>query len=316
MKQLGVIASKSILIEGQSLSRMLTSCRATDLNHTLVSLLRDLSERVQDDDRHKISDVLQDVCTSHMNIGRMMNTTESSSLQIEDDMVSQPHSAAPSTFSLGKRSRKGSDKDYQDTETVRHGEAYVTASTGSNEDLDHLDEDLTRNRESRETGYVGQNSEVKWLLSVQRQTENTGNEPQEQSHGPPGSGQQAIGERSEALHVRRQYTKDNDRQGSMTHVTDSTFYLDSHNIDIDILVDPMDFPDPIHAERLLDCYTSTVHSTFPLVSFQQPVSIESSTDLEFQYPRYPLVSKGKSASTLGHIKTMHSSRCPIGGGPK
>ena len=224
---------------------------------------------MQDTDKQKISDVLQDVCTLPLKLGGMLNTTETGSLQIEEDMVPQPHSAAPSMYSLGKRSRKGSYEDYPDTETVRHGEAYVTASTGSNEDLDHLDEDLTRNRESRETGYVGQNSEVQWLRSVQRQTEYTGNEPHEQSHGPPGSGQQAIGERSEALRVRRQYAKDNDRQGSMTHVTDSTFYLDSHDIDVDMLVDPMDFPDPIHAERLLDCYTSTVHPTFPLVSVQQ-----------------------------------------------
>jgi hypothetical protein len=181
-------------------------------------------------------------------------------------MVSQVQNVAPPTFSLGKRSRKGFDEHSQDT--VRHGEAFVTASAGSNEDLDHLDEDLTRNRESRETGYFGQNSEVQWLRSVQRQTENSGKEPRDQPHGPPGSGRQAVGERADALHVRRQNAKDNDRQGSMKHVTDSSFYLDSHDIDVDILVDSMDFPDPGHAERLLDCYMDTVHPTFPLVSLE------------------------------------------------
>jgi hypothetical protein len=259
-------------------SRMLISCRATDLNLSLLSLLRDLSERVDGSDKQKISDALQDVCILYINAGRTMNITECALLQVEDDMASQAHNVAPSVFSLGKRSRNGSGEDDQDT--LRHGEAHVTASAGSNEDLDHLDEDLTRTRESRETGYVGQNSEVQWLLSVQRQTEHTEKEPRDQPRGPPGSGQQAVGQRADALHIRRHNAKDNDRQGSMTHVTDSTFYLDSHDIDVDILVDPMDFPDPIHAERLLDCYTETVHSTFPLVSFQPNAVLSSVLTLE------------------------------------
>ena len=59
----------------------------------------------------------------------------------------------------------------------KDGESRVGGATGSNEGLDYLDEDLTQTRESRETGYVGHNSEVKWLRSVQRQTEQVGAEP-------------------------------------------------------------------------------------------------------------------------------------------
>ena len=49
------------------------------------------------------------------------------------------------------------------------------------------------------------------------------------------------------------------------HVTDATFYLDGDIIGLDILVHPYELPDPMIAEQLLDCYVSTVHSSFPIV---------------------------------------------------
>jgi hypothetical protein len=180
--------------------------------------------------------------------------------------MSQSHGTTPSVISLGKHPRPD-ETIVGSSSTVQPGEALVTASVGSNEDLDHLDEDLTRTQQSRDTGYFGQNSEVQWLRSVQRQTEHPGAEPQGQPRGPPGSGRKAVGERSDALHQRRDDAKHNDRQGSMKHITDSTFYLDSESLDInDILVDPLDVPEPDHAERLFNCYMETVHSSFPLVS--------------------------------------------------
>jgi len=47
---------------------------------------------------------------------------------------------------------------------------------------------------------------------------------------------------------------------------DTTFYLDSDGIDIDILVDPNADLDPDVAERLFNCYFETVHPSSPLVS--------------------------------------------------
>ncbi|CAN9163708.1 unnamed protein product [Alternaria alternata] len=213
---------------------------ATQLNHTLATLLRDLSEHVDNVNKQKIDDALQGTA---------------------DDLISL---ATSTSLNLGKRSRTSSTNESDDGEA--HGEAFVTASVGSNEDLDHLDEDLMRDHESRATGYVGPNSEIHWLRSAQRQTENMGAEPYGQPHGPPGSTRNAANARSDALHDRQDDAKENSRQGSMKYMNDTTFYLDSDDIDIDIFVDPCEDPDPDVAERLFNCYLMTVHPFFPLVS--------------------------------------------------
>ncbi|CAN9203701.1 unnamed protein product [Alternaria alternata] len=211
---------------------------ATQLNHTLAALLRDLSEHVDNDNKQRIEDALEHAA---------------------DDTLSHATSAS---LHLGKRSRKPFTSEDDDDEA--HGEAHVTASVGSNEDLDHLDEDLTRDHESRATGYVGLNSEVQWLRSAQRQTEDTGAEPYGQPHGPPGSTRDAASERSDALHDRRDDIQEHSRQGSMSYMNDTTFYLDSDDIETDIFVDPYEDPDPDIAEKLFYCYFETVHPFFPL----------------------------------------------------
>ncbi|CAN9174537.1 unnamed protein product [Alternaria alternata] len=213
---------------------------ATQLNHTLATLLRDLSEHVDNVNKQKIDDALQGTA---------------------DDLISL---ATSTSLNLGKRSRTSSTNESDDGEA--HGEAFVTASVGSNEDLDHLDEDLMRDHESRATGYVGPNSEIHWLRSAQRQTENIGAEPYGQPHGPPGSTRNAANARSDALHDRQDNAKENSRQGSMKYMNDTTFYLDSDDIDIDIFVDPCEDPDPDVAERLFNCYLMTVHPFFPLAT--------------------------------------------------
>jgi hypothetical protein len=198
--------------------------------------------------------------------------------------------------SLGKRSRRSSNSGYDEDPTL-HGEAHVTATVGSNEDLDHIDEDLMRSQQSRSTGYLGQNSEVQWLRSVQRQTEHTGIEPHDSPYGPPGSDQIAISARSEALHERQDNAKDDSRQGSMKHITDSTFYLDSEDLDFDMIVDPNEDPDPDVAERLFGCYLDTVHLSFPLVSHIRLRYLPHSLTLELHTTRFQSCLKETSVST-------------------
>lgn len=172
-------------------------------------------------------------------------------------------SAAPSINSHGKRARQPfiSRCSGADSPSREIGEAHITGSVGSNEDLDYLDEDLLRTRESRETGFVGQNSEVQWLRSVQRQSQYAEGEPYGLPYGPPGVGEHASNERSKALHERREQAG----SAPIQHVTDATFYLDSDNIELDMAVNPYELPDPKTAEQLFHCYMSTVHTTFPLL---------------------------------------------------
>lgn len=195
-------------------------------------------------------------------------------MQVDDDLVSL--GSLQSAKTMGKRPREHSVTG-QDGKHSDHGEAFVTASVGSNEDLDFLDENLMRDPHARETGYMGQNSEVQWLRSVQRQAERGNSDPHGQRYGPPGASLEAIDERSDALHERRQ----NASPGSMQHITDATFYLDSDDIEIDIAVDPRETPSPDIAEKLFTCYMDTVHGTFPLMP----------TSFEDQFRRYIQASR-------------------------
>jgi hypothetical protein len=113
---------------------------------------------------------------------------------------------------------------------------------------------------------VGENSEVRWLSSVQRQTENLGIEPQQPLHGPPGSGKDAVNARSDAFNDRRNNARMSSRQGSMRNITENTFYLDSEALETTTIVDPNADPEPDVAEWLFNCYYQTVHPSYPLVS--------------------------------------------------
>jgi hypothetical protein len=123
-----------------------------------------------------------------------------------------------------------------------------------------------RSHESRATGYVGENSEVRWLSSVQRQTEHPGTEPQQPLHGPPGAGKDAANARSDAFNERRDKARTSSRQGSMRHITENTFYLDSEALETNTIVDPDADPEPSVAEWLFNCYYEIVHPSYPLVS--------------------------------------------------
>jgi hypothetical protein len=216
----------------------------------------------------------------------LANTTR---VQVNEDLISQ-WGNAPHTL-LGKRSRVSTISE--EHTTLGHGELYVTASVGSNENLDHLDEDLLRSHESRAAGYIGQNSEVRWLSSVQRQTEHTGAEPLKQPYGPPGEGLDAVAARSDALRQRRHNTKAYSRQASMPYITESTFYLDHESLSINTVVNMYADPEPEVAERLFNCYYQTVHSSFPLVS---SVPFEALTNPDSKN-RCPKISMASSAST-------------------
>jgi hypothetical protein len=61
MRQTGEIVSESASTATYSLCFILSVCRATELNHTLISLLQDLSIRVDGEDQQKIHDTIDAV---------------------------------------------------------------------------------------------------------------------------------------------------------------------------------------------------------------------------------------------------------------
>ena len=136
------------------------------------------------------------------------------------------------------------DKDLASIDTSHgsptSGEAHVSGSVGSNDDVDIVDEDLFRSRKSRATGFIGQNSEVQWLRSLQSQMKTTEPSPPSDPppYGPPGSSLEAVARRTDALDARRKALK----PGVVLHVTDSTFYLDRENLKLDVAVDPYELP--------------------------------------------------------------------------
>jgi hypothetical protein len=114
------------------------------------------------------------------------------------------------------------------------------------ESLDLLDEDLLKDDRARATGFIGKNSELQWLRSIMLQLERD--------------------EESTPISERRpsSYGVENIEQ-----VSAFNFYLNSEGVDLDFVIDPYELPTPETAERLLKCYMSTTHDSFPILSRKQ-----------------------------------------------
>jgi hypothetical protein len=181
-------------------------------------------------------------------------------MQVEDNILLQATKA--SLISLGKRNQFTNEVDRK---TTKHDAAYVGASIGSNNGFDSLVEDLTRDRESRETGYVGQASEVQWLRNVKRRMQHIEAESDAPTYELSSSVRVDKRAQSDAPHKCTVQAWQGSRQGSSEHVTDTSFYLDSSDIAADFFVNPYEIPNPETAEQLFNCYINTVHSSFPLV---------------------------------------------------
>jgi hypothetical protein len=242
-------------------SRYANTHSAMDKNQTLADLLRNLSLRVDDEDRQRIEDALDDVRILVLALSTTRHGTLLTHIppQLDYDLVSQGTS---STRRQGeKRSHRTVVGDEAEEKDLL-GETHVGGSVGSNEELDSLDEDLTRSADARAAGYFGKNSDVQWLSSVQRQTERMGAELRDQPYGPPGSSSKSVRARSHALHERR---KNASAQPAQSSIKDSTFWLDNEDIDLGF-VNPFEQPEPETAERLFGYYLKTIHSSYPLVS--------------------------------------------------
>jgi hypothetical protein len=94
-------------------------------------------------------------------------------------------------------------------------------------------------------GFWGKTSEVQWLRSVMLQLERRTSDPGIQFTERPGSSASVI--------------------GSVDQVSSFSFYMDSEPIDLEFYGDVYELPSPDVAERLLSCYETTLHTSYPIL---------------------------------------------------
>ncbi|PVH93529.1 hypothetical protein DM02DRAFT_222092 [Periconia macrospinosa] len=212
---------------------------ATEHIDKLVTLLKDLNAHVDDSGQQKIDEFLG-------SLGGNASMTSTAKHIAEERSSGRPMPT----------------EENQDTST----EADVTGSVGSNDDLDLVDEDLFRSHKSRATGFVGQNSEVQWFRNLKNKIESAqrAGPANRLPYGPPGSSSEAVAQRVDASHTRQKISQ----LGSnpyVSNVSDSSFYLDGEDLEMDVVVDPYELPVPETAETLFNIYIQTVHTSFPVL---------------------------------------------------
>ena len=197
---------------------------------------------------------------------------EASQKRIEERLASFEDDTPPPppptpALSRGKRARRASSShandDARSTTSAEGGEAHVSASVGSNEDLDFVQEDILRTEDADNTGYMGRNSQVQWLRALESKIEHPERESSDLPYGPPGAEGDAFNQRAKALRGRQQHG-DNRQSPDNDQFVGYYFYLDKSNIDIDI-GDPHVIPFADTADRLFEYYKAVVHSPFPIL---------------------------------------------------
>jgi hypothetical protein len=205
----------------------------------LTALLIDVSSQLDDKSKKRVEDMLA---------------------SFEDDTPPPP---TPSLLH-GKRARRASSSHTNDDAlsltSADSGEAHVSASVGSNEDLDFIQEDILRTDETENTGYMGRNSHVQWLRALETKIEQPDGEPTDMPYGPPGTEGDAFNQRAEALRGR-QHRSDNRQPPDNDQFSGYYFYLDKSDIEIEI-GDPHIIPSADTAETLFEYYKQVVHSPF------------------------------------------------------
>ncbi|KAH6362249.1 hypothetical protein HBI34_179430 [Parastagonospora nodorum] len=217
--------------------------RAMTKNEQLTSLLKEARGDLDGELAHRIDDLL---------------------LKYEGD--TPPATPSVSMRAMEKRPRSSSDDTEFDSQ--HPDENQVSASVGSNEDLDFLDEDLLGQQGSTISGYMGRNSQMQWMRTLEQKLNEPEAEPADLPFAPPGKGQKAIDKRAHALHQRQA------RSSSKLRVSlaQCYFYLDEEDIDAFDDVDADDYPPVETAERLTEIYKEAVHAPFRILEdafFQQ-----------------------------------------------
>jgi hypothetical protein len=254
-----------------SLSSLILS-RATNQAQALTTLLIEVSSQLDAEGKKKVEDLLA---------------------SFEDD--------TPLPTSQGKRPRQESPSHHDDDDDGKSptsadgGEAHVTASVGSIEDLDFIQEDLLQSEEASSTGFMGRNSQVQWLRALEVRVKDPEDEPSNMPTGPPGPSADAFNQRAKALHERQENTEQ--KSAEQGYFTDFNFYLDKTDIDIDV-GDPQIIPSADTAETLFNYYKAAVHSPFWILDDDFEAQLQSFYTKPQIEVTLPVCSKWKAIMNL------------------
>jgi hypothetical protein len=206
-------------------------------NELLINLLHDLRGVIDEEHGKMIDDTLQ---------------------QFEDD-TPPPTPSLMTRFTEKQRRASSGDKDYDGSQAAE--DAYMSASRDSNEEVDLLDEDQDLLQGPSETGYLGRNSQVQWMRTLQRKLAQAEGKPSHLPHAPPGGGDEAIAKLADAPHLHQQ-------SFSSRPLKDYYFYLDKDPVDNVKNVHPDIVPSAETAERLFDIYQNAVDTPFRILDDQ------------------------------------------------
>lgn len=210
----------------------LTPRRALQNNALLVELLKDSPIHRDGAKRRRVEKVLKD---------------------LEDDV--SPERPIASVRTAGKRLRSASSSDAEDDRSKVSKDATDSPIADSDHEMDVLEEDALSARGLSGTGYIGRESPVHWLQTLQDKIEVLENEL-------PRSGRSSITTSIDGSAGQHDQRITSSRGGTFTR---SYFYLNSTEIEIDVQ-DPHAIPPEETATRLFECFQVAAHSPFRILN--------------------------------------------------
>jgi hypothetical protein len=177
--------------------------------------------------------------------------------QFEDDTPPSTPSLFTRSTEEQRRSPSG-DIDYDGTQAA--DDAHMSASIDPNEETDLLDEDLLPG--PSETGYLGRNSQVQWMRTLQLKLDQAEGKFSHLPHAPSGGSDEAIAKRADASHLHQAQSL------SSRPLKDYYFYLDKDPVDNLKTVHTNIVPSAETAERLFNIYQSAVGTPFRILDDQ------------------------------------------------
>ncbi|KAG9187290.1 hypothetical protein G6011_05161 [Alternaria panax] len=238
---------------------------AKDRNQALVSVLKDLSLRVSDDDRRRIEDALQD---SDDEVASPVSVNSSSrasaAQQYQQHSRMHPYASSSSHVSLGAETSPTSDQS-----SLPRLDGVVPDESA--------DEEGGEQPSVVEAGFLGQISEVQWLQSLRSRV-------QAIDTVLMGSGDSAT-PLSQPPSPTFAASPSSISATPLQQIALTNYYLDDEGIKLTDCGNPFELPPEHTAGLLFQCFTHTIQTSFPIL----PVTIEHQLH---QY--YTLVRNGQA----------------------